>query len=269
MSKAFNQMIQTCKYLLKCVFLNMKQSVSNKKSFLIQTICMFINNSMFILFWNVLFSNKGGSINGIVMDDIMFLWSIPTIGLGLSYFCFGGVESLCSDISEGNLDIYLTKPKNSLISQLTSKSIHSAMGDLIFGLFCGIIAVKFNPLKYLLVILFGLLSCALHTLLLTSIRLSAFWLGDVSNACNKYTNSLLITLTIYPEKMFPWFIKFLMYTVIPAMYLVHIPIKLLNHFSIKWVLVLIGVTILLSLITSGLYKLGLRRYESGNGNSRR
>lgn len=269
MLTVFKNITSTLKYLLMCVGYNVKQSVANKKSFVIQTIAMFINNFVFILFWKIVFNVKGGNINGLVMDDIMYLWSIPTIGYGITFFCFGGVESLCKDIAEGNLDIYLTKPKNSLISTLTSKSILSAMGDLLFGIVCGIIAVKFNPLKLIGLLLLGIVSGIITVCVMTSIRLLAFWLGDISNACNKYTNSLLITLTIYPEKMFPVFIKVLMYTVVPAMYMAHIPVKLVNHFSLKGLVILLIAMVILLLITKMLYERGLKRYESGNSVTRR
>ena len=71
MSTVFNSIISTLKYLFMCVGYNVKQSVNNKKSFIIQTIAMFINNFVFIFFWQILFNNKGGNINGIkeVLDD--------------------------------------------------------------------------------------------------------------------------------------------------------------------------------------------------------
>ena len=269
MLTVFKNITSTLKYLLMCVGYNIKQSVSNKKSFVIQTIAMFINNFVFILFWKIVFNVKGGDINGLVMDDILYLWSIPTIGYGITFFCFGGVESLCKDIVEGNLDIYLTKPKNSLISCLTSKSILSAMGDLLFGIVCGIIAVGFNPLKFLGLLLLGIMAGVITVCVVTIIRLLSFWMGDMSNACNKYTNSLLITLTIYPEKMFPVFIKVLMYTVVPAMYIAHIPVKLVNSFSLKWFIAVIIAMIVLILITKILYEKGLKKYESGNSVTRR
>lgn len=269
MLTVYNNFISTLKYLLMCVWYNIKQSVANKKSFIIQTIAMFINNFVFIFFWQILFNNKGGSINGLVMKDILYLWSIPTIGYGITFFCFGGVESLPKDVKEGNIDIYLTKPKQSLISQLTSKAILSAMGDLIFGVFCGMIAVSFNPFKTLELLILGLISAVITVSVATLVRLTCFWLGDVSNACNKYTHSLLITLTIYPEKMFPVFIKVLMYTAIPAMYIAHIPVRLLNTFSLKWFVILIIAAIASVILTFYIYNKGLRKYESGNGVTRR
>ena len=152
MLKVFKDCIATLKYLGLSVAYNIKSNVSNRKSFIIQTVAMFINNFVFLIFWKILFSNKGGDINGVGMNDIMYLWSIPTIGFGIVFFCFGGIETLVNDIIEGTMDIYITKPKNSLISQLTSRSVLSAMGDLLFGLFIGFIAVQGNIFKFILII---------------------------------------------------------------------------------------------------------------------
>ena len=269
MLMVFKELRSTLKYLWLCMCYNVKQSVSNKKSFIIQTAAMFINNFVFIFFWQVLFTNKGGSINGLQIQDILYLWSIPTIGYGIAFFCFGGMDTLCTDIADGNLDIYLTKPKHSLISLLTSKAILSAMGDLLFGVVSGFIAVRGNIIKFVIILILGIVSGVLHVGVITSVRLLAFWLGDISNACHKYVNNLFITLSIYPEKMFPNIIKFLMYTVIPAAYVAHVPIKFMHSFEIKWVLILLVATIFFVSLMFILYNKGLKKYESGNNVTRR
>ena len=269
MLTVFKELLSSIKYLLMCVGYNVKESVSNKKSFVIQTTAMFLNNFVFIFFWQVLFANKGGSINGMTIQDILYLWSIPTIGYGIAFFCFGGMDTLCKDIVEGNLDIYLTKPKNSLISTLTSRSILSAMGDLLFGLVCGLVAVKFNPIRFLAIIGLGVLSGVLTTSILTCIRLLSFWFGDISNVAHKYTHSLFVTLTIYPEQMFPGIIKLAMYTVIPAAYVAHVPVKLMNGFSLKGIGLMIVAAVVFVTLMFVLYNKGLKKYESGNSVTRR
>lgn len=269
MLMAFKNVMATLKYLWLCVCYNVKESVSNKKSFIIQTVAMFINNFVFVLFWQILFNNKGGNINGVNIQDILYLWSIPTIGYGIAFFCFGGIDTLCNDIVDGNLDIYLTKPKHSLISTLTSRSILSAMGDLVFGIVVGIIAVKFNPLKILLLLVLGIIAGVLTTSIITCVKLLSFWLGDISNATQKYTHSLFITLTIYPEQMFPNVIKFIMYTVIPAAYVSHVPIRLMKNITVAGIVTMLLATLFFVGLMLFLYSKGLKRYESGNAITRR
>lgn len=269
MLKACKKFVSTLKYLWLSICYNIRSNVSNKKSFIIQTIAMFINNFVFLLFWEIIFSNKGGSVNGVVMKDIMYLWSIPTIGYGIVFFCFGGVETLCKDIVDGNMDIYITKPKNSLISQLTSRSVLSAMGDLIFGAVIGFIAVGGNILKYIWLLVLALISSIILLSVIVIVRLFAFWLGDISNACHKYTHSLLITLTIYPEQMFPGFMRLVMYTAIPAMYVAHIPVGLMDNIGAAPIILFISAAIIFPILMVLLYEKGLKKYESGNGVTRR
>ncbi|MBR5227833.1 MAG: ABC-2 family transporter protein [Clostridia bacterium] len=269
MLRVFKSIGTYLKYIVLCVSLNVRSSISNKKSFIIQTVSMFINNYVFLLFWQILFNNKGGSINNTTMDDIIYLWSIPTIAFGICFFCFGGVENLCRDIVDGNLDVYLTKPKHSLISQLTSYSVLSAMGDLLFGLVCGVIVSRFNILKFLLIILLSVIAGIAFVCINVIVRLLSFWFGDLTNSTKRYTSTVLVTLTIYPEQMFPKFLKIMMYTVIPAIYVAHIPVRIAKGETFLWFLILLAVTVLLVIITFWMYSKGIKKYEGNSGVTRR
>jgi ABC-2 type transport system permease protein len=143
------------------------------------------------------------------------------------------------------------------------------MGDLLFGIVVGIVAVSFNPLKILLLMVLGLLAGVLTTSILTSVKLLSFWLGDISNATQKYTHSLFITLTIYPEKMFPGVIRFVMYTAIPAAYVAHVPVKLMDNFSFTGISIMLIASVFFVSLMFFLYNNGLKKYESGNGVTRR
>lgn len=251
-------------YMFICIKFNLKSSYSNKKSFYIQAVSMFINNFVWLLFWSILFANKGDNINGVVMNDILYLWSIPVIGFGLSLFCFGGVEDLSFNIANGNLDNYLCRPKHSLISILTSKCRLSAVGDILYGLLMGLFAVNFNPLKYLFLILISIVAGVGISAIWVLVRSLAFWFGNITKAADVYSMSLLITLTIYPEKMFNGFIKFLMYTAVPAIYIAQFPVRLVQNFSFKNLgieILAIGFLVSLAILV---YNKGLKKYEGGN-----
>lgn len=269
MLTVFKTAVSYIKYILLCVSYNVRSSVSNRKSLIIQTVAMFINNFVFILFWFVLFENKGGSIGDTTMKDIMYLWSVPVMAFGICYFCFGGVNTLSVDISNGDLDSYLTKPKHSLISQLTSKSELSAMGDFLSGVVCGLIAVSFNPLKFLWLLVLSVISSVVLLAIISCIYQVAFWTGDITNAARRYTNTLFLTLTIYPEQMFPKMVKFAMYTVIPAAYVSHVPVRIMKEQSFTDLLILLAALIFFVSLMFFMYKKGLKKYESGNGGGRR
>lgn len=76
------------RFLFKALKYNILSAMEYKKSFLIQTIFMFINNGFFLVFWNVVFAKNGGVLNDVVMKDIYLLWGIPTMSWGIALFFF-------------------------------------------------------------------------------------------------------------------------------------------------------------------------------------
>lgn len=264
MYTVFKKIASYLKYIGICIKYNVKSSFSNKKSFTIQAICMFINNFVFLIFWFALFSSKGGNINGIEITDILYVWSIPVISFGVALFFFGGVETIVQDIIYGKLDMYLVLPKHSLISVITSRSTLSAMGDILYGLVMGLFAVKFNVINYIFLLLISVLTSVIVVCVFCMFRLLCFWLGDISRLSDTYLMSLTLTFTIYPEKIFGTFSKFLMYTIVPAAYMAHIPIKILTDFNVKWLVIEVIVLIVFVAATYFIYELGLKKYESSN-----
>lgn len=249
------------KYVSYCVKCNVAQAMSNKKSFVIQTLFMFLNNLVWLAFWFILFYNsEGGTINNITLNDIIYLWSAPTLSFGLCYFLFGGVEDLPYKIANNEIDNELTKPKHSLISLITSSAKLSAMGDLIYGLVLGIFAVNFNPVRYLWLIVIGIVGAMGFLGISILVYSLAFWLGDISKSARTYSHSLLITLTIYPEGMFTGVIKVLMYTAIPAMYIAHIPVAIIKTFDLKLLLIEIVAVAIIMILGVVTYNKGLKKY---------
>lgn len=249
------------KYIAYCIKCNIASAVSNKKSFIIQTLFMFLNNFVWLGFWCILFYNSdGGNINGVTLNDIIYLWSVPSISYGICFFVFGGVEDLSYMIANKELDTALTKPKHSLISVVTSSAKLSAMGDIIYGLILGIIAVNFNPLKYLFMLLISIVGALGFLGVCIIFNSLAFWFGDISKTSRMYTHNLLLTLTIYPKEMFTGVLKVLMYTIIPAMYVAHIPVALVKNFTLELLLFELVVVALILIISVKVYEKGLEKY---------
>ena len=81
---------------------------------------MMFNDLFFLIFWIVLFNSNDGDINGTTMNDILFLWAIPTIAYGVANFFFGGTNKLGKYILEGGLDSFLIQPKSVIINVMLS-----------------------------------------------------------------------------------------------------------------------------------------------------
>lgn len=251
------------RFLIESIKCNLKSAVEYKKSFFVQMILMLINNGFFLIFWVVVFNINGGSIEGITMKDILYLWSVPTATWGFANFLFGGFREINRYVVNGQLDTYFLQPKNMLLSVGVSKTEFGACGDLIYGIVLGIIACE-SLVEGLLMICYMFFGTILTISSFIIIRSLAFYLGEIDQIAHVYENSLFITLSTYPMNIFGDFFKFLMYTVIPVAYLVHIPIKLSYGFDIKQFLLIAIVSIGSFVLANVFFNKSLKKYESGN-----
>lgn len=251
------------KFLLLSLKYNLKSSLEYKQSFILQTIFMIVNNGFFLIFWMLVFDVNNGEVNGLEMRDILFLWSIPPASWGVSNFLFGGLRELNRYILSGSLDTYLLQPKNIILSIATSKCEFSACGDLIYGLVLGAIACS-SVLQYMQFLLYVVIATIVTCSVFICIRILAIWIGEVEQIAHIYENSLFITFCTYPFEIFGGFTKFLMFTLVPAAYVAHVPIKLLGNFDIKLFIILLAVTLFLAIISSFIFYKSLKKYESGN-----
>lgn len=246
---------------LKC---NIKSASEYKSNFIIQTIFMFINNGYFIIFWSIIFSQNGGNIKGIGMEQIMYLWGFSTISFGVAYFFFGGTVKISRSIISGELDSYLLQPKHPLIGIITSKCDFSACGDMIYGLTMLIFATGGDVIKIVFGILLGILGSVFYISTEVIFRSLAVWLGDMDAVADKYSNTLLTTFSIYPEQIFGTVLKIILYTVIPAAYLSYLPIKIINEFNFVTLLILIVIEVIYMFIAILVFNSAIKKYESGN-----
>ena len=251
------------KYIKRALKCNLKSIVEYKTSFILQTVFMFVNNGFFLIFWNIVFNINNNQQNGIEMKEIYYLWSISTISYGIVYLLFGGISNIGKNIITGGLDSFLTQPKNVFINIATSKCDFSACGDLLYGLLIGILATN-SFWGYLEILGYSLLGSIIYISTMTIIRSLATFIGDTDNIAEKYEHTFLINFSVYPEKIFGKTVKFLLYTLIPAGYIVHLPIKLIKEFSIAKFAIIILAIVIYAIISILIFKEALKRYESGN-----
>lgn len=245
---------------LKC---NLKSCMEYKKSFLLQTIFMIINDGFFLIFWGVVFNINGGEINNLTMKEVLFLWAIPPGSWGLANFLFDGINQLNSYIINGSLDTYLLQPKNLLLSISLSKMDFGACGDLIYGLIVGAVASN-SILQYLEVIFFMITGAIIMISTFIITRTLAIWIGNVDQIAQVYSQNLLLTLSTYPYQIFGKITRILMFTIVPSYYIVHLPIEILKVFSLKSMIIVIMFSSALFAFSIIFFYQAIKKYESGN-----
>lgn len=260
--------VNLIRFMLTSLKYSIMSAMTYKKSFIIQTIFMMINDGFFLIFWKTILGLQDGSINGVTMQEVYYAWSIPTIGYGITYFLFGGFDKLHRYIIEGGLDSFLTQPKNVFLSLAMSKCDFSGFGDFLYGEVIAIIAAK-DFLGFLKIQGYALIAAVIILCAFTSIRCLAIWLGDIDSIVKTYSYDFLINFSTYPEKVFGKGTRVLTYTVVPAAYIIYLPARLMENFELSVFLILLCAASICIVITSKLFKIVLNKYESGNSMSMR
>lgn len=240
---------------------NLAAVLEYRVSFLLQFLGMMLNNATFLVFWTVLMEHTG-SIGGWGFQDVLFLWALSPAAFGLAHVIFGNVRQIGALILQGDLDVYLLQPKDPLIHALISRTSTSAWGDLLYG-FVLLPFLTLDPLKIALFVLFTITGALIFVGAFGLVQALAFWLGNISGLAGALTEFLL-SFTLYPETVFPSEMRWVFYSLIPAGFLVFLPIHVLRTLDWIWLPVILAAAAGLCVLNWFVFQAGLKRYESGN-----
>ena len=189
--------------------------------------------------------------------------AILTGAYGLTQICFGGVVGLGIAILNGDLDPFMTQPKNLLLHLSASKSRSRGWGQLITMVILVILGGFTKGFMLPLIFLTMLSGCLIFTSIGILVQSLTFWLGSIESVSKKYLDSLFV-FALYPTNIYSGILQFVMFTFVPAGLIGYVPVELLRSFSWYKLIILLcsafgffGLAILV-------FYLGLRKYESGN-----
>src|SRR5438105_14391560 len=100
--------------------LNLNSQLEYRGAFVAQVVAMFINDGMWLAFWQLFFS-RFKILHGWTVNDMLTLWAIVTAGYGIGYAIFGNGLQLARLIAEGQLDVWMLYPRPVLPHVLVSK----------------------------------------------------------------------------------------------------------------------------------------------------
>jgi len=248
------------KLMLLFLKYNMLSSMAYRFSFLTQLIGMILNNVTFLFMWGIIFRKfeVPGFFN---FRDIVLLYSISTTSFGLSYLLFGNLSNIAQIVIDGDLDSYLLQPQDVLINLLCSRSILSAWGDIVYGVLLFFCTVN---IKSFLVFLFGTFCSMLVFSSIIIIVNAIVFYANYSEDLSNLVSNLIQNLNVYPESIYNPFTKLITRTILPAAFISHIPVRILQDFSFKWAGILLAVSLAWFVGAYLFFHKGLKRYESGN-----
>jgi len=241
---------------------NVAMAMEYRAAFFAQVFGMVVNDSLWLAYW-ALFFNRFPVLKGWERQDVLMLWAIVATGFGLAEVLFGAWRTLAGVIVEGQLDYYLVLPKSPLWHVLMSRAAPTGWGDLGFGL--AVFALWGTPTAPRLV-LFALGALTSGCLLLGSgivFQSLAFYAGHAEVLAQQIENAV-IHFSTYPGTVFGGSVRVILFTLIPAGFINHMPVELMRRANTGFLVVALLAAAAWLAAGQVLFSAGLRRYESGN-----
>lgn len=166
-------------------------------------------------------------------------------------------------IAQGQLDYYLTLPKDVLLHVLVSRMSLSGWGDIAFGLLALGVAAWWGLVSIPLALLLVLLSAAVLLGFEVLIGSLGFYMGS-GEAAGTQAHMAMIHFTTYPGSIFKGWVRVLLFTALPAGFVAYLPVELLKAFDPLGMAALVAFCAGLWVLAVLVFRRGLRRYESGN-----
>lgn len=251
---------------LKLIFsyfvLNLKKEWKYKSSFIMQIIMMILNDLFFIIQWYIIFGLVD-NIGGYGFNETMLLWAMAAGGYGFSHAFFAGAWNIKDIVYEGKLDVYLTQPKSVLLNVCCSSTEVAGIGDILY-VFVVLALIGAPWYWYLIMIPVMILSGLIYVSVYVVYASLCFYIkrGD---AVAKSVEGTLNKAGNYPPAIFNSVVKGLFLTLIPTFFFTFIPAQ---YFfltpNVWWILGAIGVTVVWVILAFVLFRVGLKKYNSGN-----
>src|ERR1700694_1241874 len=254
--------LTTLRFVLAYVCLNLSAAVEYRAAFLAQALGMMLNDLVFIIFWGMYFA-RFPSVGGWGVQDVALLWAVAATSIGLSAALLGNCTRIATIIVQGQLDYYLGLPKDTLLHVLVSRSGMAGWGDVGFGLLAYVIFGRLDVPTiglYAVLVLASMLIFVAFGVLAGSL---GFWIGS-AEATAFQAQQATINFSLYPGSVFNGWIRVLIFTLVPAGFISHLPVELLRTFDPWRMAAVLGFTVLSVVLALIVFRMGLRRYESGN-----
>ena len=241
---------------------NLSASMEYRAGFITQVVGMMINNLSFLFFWWLVF-RQSSSIGGYSFKNVMFLWSLAPAAFGFTFIVFGNIRNVTNIIMKGELDTFLLQPKDVYINLLCSRTSISAWGDFGYGIILYLITFGFHPGRFALFFLLTVLGGFLMGSIFVTAETLTFFMGNASSISGMVLD-FIITFTLYPESIFKGPVRWIIYSLLPAGFIMFVPLKIFSLFNPWMLLLLTCIDTGYILFAYRLFHRGLKRYESGN-----
>lgn len=241
---------------------SLKASMNRRGAFLLETAFMTANNLIFFFIWWIFF-RQFEDVSGWNFHDMTVLMAIGLGSYGLMGIFFGGMRNLSRTIVNGDLDSFLTKPKNVLLHVAGSRSLTKAWGHFMSAIILIVLGGLTAPKTIALIVVSMLCGCAVFTSFNCIVQSMAFWTGPIENLSKKFCDALFL-FSLYPTNIYSGFLQLVMFTLIPAGVISYLPVEMVRSFCWLKFFSMIASSLVFVSLAFWIFHQGLKRYVSGN-----
>ena len=257
-----NKLIDWLSLASAYVRLNLRSHLEYRSAFISQAVAMFVNNSIWLIFWT-LFFQRFPVLHGWDIKDVITIWAISASGFGIAATLCGNALSLPTIVMRGQLDAWLLYPRALLPHLVLGRMSATSVGDAIFGYLVFLIFVRPDLEHFVLFALFTLTAAILFLGFFVLTGSLSFFVGNAESIAEQWRFSL-ITFSTYPSTLFHGGVRVVLFTLIPAGFVSYLPVEALKHDSATLTLFTALGALGMMLVGILAFYVGLRRYESGN-----
>lgn len=233
--------------------------LSRRLSFLIQMVFMCLNDAVWVVFWLLVFSHRD-SIRGWERDEVLLLFAIVTATYGIGLGLFYGVRRLGDRIRDRDLDPYLAQPQPVVIRVLFSRIHPPVIGDFAFGPVLFAIATGGgNPGQWLRYLVVVVLAASILVAFILTWESVAFWAESGSEVAGVAFTAITV-LSTYPSAIYAGFVKVIVFTVVPAVFIGSVPAQIVLEPSWEQLALLCGAAAATWAVALAVFHTGLRRH---------
>lgn len=187
------------------------------------------------------------------------MYGILASGVGLSLFFFNGPRTLAYRLQDGSLDDFLTKPRAPLPALIVSSSSPASLGDILYGPLMWLALGNVSWGQVPLLIFLTIVAAVIFSSMMVIIYSIAFWL----KGSTRFPEQLFIMLIIFSSVMQhgqPIVVQIIMYTIMPAAFIVYLPTQLVQSFDWQIFGLLMAAAVFYVGAAIMIFNAGLRRY---------
>lgn len=243
--------------------------MSYKGDFILGVMASVLMQGLGFIFLRTVFQGVP-EVNGWSLNQMIFVYGMSAICLGLNEFLFAGTWAISSYIQEGSLDRLLLRPVNTIFSILSADVTLHGLGSVLFGLVVCISAlVKLKVSLTMEMVLFWIVAIVSGALIFFAANMLmatlAFWMTDSQSAMMVLQN--ISEFGKYPAAIYGKWLRILISFIVPFAFTSYYPSAYLLGMSsraIYWLGPVVAAMISVT-VAALFWRWALERYQSAGG----